>query len=241
MLKIIKAKDRHFSDMEWLQTYWLFSFSNYYDPENTSHGTLCVFNDDIVQPHTGFATHPHQEMEIISIVLHGEMFHKDTMGNEMVVKQQDVQRMTAGTGLHHSEWNESDDTVEFFQIWILPDKKGLAPSYDQKKFAPEYWQNRLVLIASHLPEDQVVTLNSEALIYRAELDPGHELSYHFGNDQCLFLYVIEGELLVNGSNVERRDQVRIKNDVLLEIESRKKSDFIVINVPGQSKIKIVGE
>jgi len=241
MMNIIKAKDRHFNDLGWLQTYWLFSFSNYHDPQNTRHGTLCVFNDDIVQSQTGFGTHPHQEMEIISIILDGEMIHKDSMGNQMVVKQHDVQRMTAGTGLQHSEWNEGNDTVAFFQIWILPDRKGLTPSYDQKNFAPEYWQNRLALIASCLPREEAVVLNSEALIYRADLDPHRELSYKFGNDKCLFLYVIEGELLVNGKNVEKRDQVRIDNDVLLEIKAQKKSDFILIDVPGKSRIESEGE
>lgn len=233
MFKIIKAKDRHFSDMGWLQTYWLFSFSDYHDPENTGHGSLRVFNDDIVQPQAGFGTHPHQEMEIISIVIHGEMIHKDTMGNEMIIKQHDVQRMTAGTGLQHSEWNEGNNTVGFFQIWLLPDRKGLAPSYDQKSFVPEYWKNRLALIASHQSQDQVVKLNSEALLYRADLDSDYELSYTFDNDRCLFLYVIEGELLVNGSNVERRDQVRIENEKQFVVKAQKKSGFILIDVPGQ--------
>ncbi len=233
MLNIIKAKDRHFSDSGWLQTYWLFSFSNYHDPQNTNHGTLHVFNDDIVQPRTGFGTHPHREMEIISIVLHGEMTHKDTMGNEMVMKQHDVQRMTAGTGLHHSEWNEGEDTVGFFQIWILPDKNGLEPSYDQKSFVPEYWKNRLALIASHLVQDYAVKLNSEALIYRAGLDPDREVSYKFDKDRRLFLYLIEGQLLVNELSIEKRDQVRIKNEQQLVIKAQKKSDFVLIDVPGQ--------
>lgn len=216
--------------MGWLQTYWLFSFSNYYDPSNVSHGSLRVFNDDIVQPHSGFGTHPHQEMEIVSIVLHGEMAHKDSMGNEMIIRQHDVQRMTAGTGLQHSEWNEGDESVGFFQIWILPEKKGLRPSYDQKTFVPEYWNNRLSLIASHQPQDHVVKLNSEALIYRAGLDPKHGVSYKCSPDRSLFLYVIEGELVVNGASVERRDQVRIENEEQLVVSAHNKSDFVLIDV-----------
>ncbi len=232
MLTIIKAKDRHFNDMGWLQTYWLFSFSDYYDPKNTSHGSLRVFNDDIVQPHTGFNTHPHQEMEIISIILHGEMTHKDTMGNETKIKQHDVQRMTAGTGLQHSERNEGDDPVGFFQIWISPDKKGLDPSYNQKSFEPKYWKHRLALIASHQPqEEHVVKLNSEALIFRADLNPKHEVLYTTNNDRCLFIYVIEGELLVNGKSAESRDQVRIKNETQLVLKAGGKCDFVLIDVP----------
>ncbi len=143
MINILKSSDRHFSDMGWLKTYWLFSFSNYYDSKNISHGMLRVFNDDIVKAQTGFDTHPHEEMEIVSIVLDGEMEHKDTMGNEMVIRKNDVQRMTAGTGLYHSEKNMSDHPVHFYQIWINPDKKGLTPSYDQKTYSPDLWKINL--------------------------------------------------------------------------------------------------
>ena len=121
MFRIIKAADRHFNDFGWLQTYWLFSFSDYYDPKNANHGALRVFNDDVVQPNTGFATHPHEEMEIVSIILSGEMTHADTMGNSTIIRAGDIQRMTAGTGLRHSEWNHGPDPVHFFQIWIKPD------------------------------------------------------------------------------------------------------------------------
>ncbi len=233
MLKIIKAKNRQFTDMGWLQTYWLFSFSNYHDPDNLSHGRLRVFNDDIVQPHTGFGIHPHEEMEIVSVVLHGEMTHKDTMGNEMIVKQHDVQRMTAGTGLQHSEWNQSDNAVGFFQIWILPDKKGLKPSYDQKSFLPEHWKNRLALLASHQSLEHAVELNTEAFIFRADMDTDKEVFYEFGNERCLFLYVIEGNLMVNGLSGERRDQVRVGNEKHINITAQSKCDFLLIDVPGR--------
>mgnify|MGYP001812022466 FL=1 len=125
---IIPANQRHFTNMGWLQTYWLFSFSNYYDPANMGHGKLRVFNDDVVRPKTGFPTHPHEEMEIITIVLKGEISHKDSMGNGGVIRAGEVQRMSAGTGLTHSEYNEADLDLHFFQIWILPDESGLPPS-----------------------------------------------------------------------------------------------------------------
>ena len=231
MLLTIKAKDRHFSDMGWLQTYWLFSFSDYYDPENVNHGSLRVFNDDIVQPNSGFGTHPHEEMEIISIVLHGEMTHKDTMGNEMLVKQYDVQRMTAGTGLQHSEWNNSDDTVSFFQIWILPDKKGLQPSYDQRCILPTYWKNRLALIASDHHHEQAVKLNSEASVFRSALDSGLEIIYEPDSEHCLFIYVIDGKLLVNGISAAKRDQIRVQDEIMIVIQATEHCDFILIDVP----------
>ena len=116
MIQIIPSEKRHFSDMGWLKTYWLFSFGDYFDKENTHHGSLRVFNDDIVLPQTGFGTHPHEEMEIVSIVLDGEMEHHDTMGNKTIIRTNDVQRMTAGTGLQHSEWNRGEKPVKFFQI-----------------------------------------------------------------------------------------------------------------------------
>ena len=122
MIEIVKAGARHLSDFGWLKTYWLFSFSDYYDPRNIQFGALRVFNDDVVQPGTGFPTHPHEEMEIVTIVLDGEMTHQDSMGNKTVIRTGDVQRMSAGTGLTHSEYNLADRPVHFYQIWIFPDE-----------------------------------------------------------------------------------------------------------------------
>lgn len=230
MIQHVKAEDRHFRDVGWLQTYWLFSFSDYYDPENTHHGSLRVFNDDIVQPHTGFATHPHEEMEIISIILEGEITHKDSMGNEMVVRQNDVQRMTAGTGLQHSEMNHDDKIVAFFQIWILPDKKDLPPSYDQITFSPESWKNNLKLIASSDAREQSVQLNTEASIFRSNLDSTGELSYTPDPSRCQYIYVIDGELNVNGVSACSRAQLRIQAEDKVVMKAQNKTDFILIDV-----------
>jgi len=231
MLHLIDREDRHFSDFGWLKTYWLFSFSNYYDPANTSHGVLRVFNDDIVEPHTGFGTHPHEEMEIVSIVLNGEMTHKDTMGNETVIRQNDVQRMTAGTGLQHSEWNHGDEPVAFFQIWILPDKNGLVPSYDQKSFAPSHWNNRLALVASSQANPQQVKLNSEASVYRAALDRGQTVLFEAERNHCQFVYIIRGQVVVNDVVAGERDQVRISEEPKLVIAAEQYSDFVLVDVP----------
>jgi redox-sensitive bicupin YhaK (pirin superfamily) len=231
MINIVKAKDRHFTDMGWLKTYWLFSFSNYYDPENVSHGAIRVFNDDVVAPHTGFGTHPHEEMEIISIVLAGEMVHKDTMGNEIVIRAGDVQRMTAGTGLRHSEQNTSGVPVHFYQIWIYPDKPGLAPSYDQKNFKPETWQNRLALLASARNEEDAVRLNTDGALYRAALDKGRAVNYTTGADRSLFVYVIDGAAAINGETMEKNDQARISAKDSLQINAFAAADFLLIDVP----------
>jgi len=231
MIDIIKSKDRHFSDMGWLKTYWLFSFSTYYDPKNVSHGMLRIFNDDIVQAHTGFETHPHEEMEIVSIILDGEMEHKDTMGNETVIRKNEVQRMTAGTGLYHSEKNESGKPVHFFQIWIKPDKKGLAPSYDQKSFKPELWKNRLALLASPGKNHGVVTLNTDASFFRAALDKGKTISHDLDEGRNAFVYVMDGRADINGEQLKKNDQARIGSESQLSITARDNAELILIDTP----------
>ena len=231
MINIIKSKNRHFSDLGWLKTYWLFSFSNYHDPQNISHGMLRVFNDDIVEAHKGFDTHPHEEMEIVSIVLDGEMEHKDTMGNEMVIRKNDVQRMTAGTGLYHSEKNNSDHPVHFYQIWINSDKKGLTPSYDQKTYSPDLWKNDLALLASDKADEGVVTLNTDASIYRTELDKGKNVEFKVGNKRKYFLYVINGTIEINGKKINKTDQARISEETLLRIMAIEAAELLLIDVP----------
>ncbi len=231
MINILKSSDRHFSDMGWLKTYWLFSFSNYYDPKNISHGMLRVFNDDIVKAQTGFDTHPHEEMEIVSIVLDGEMEHKDTMGNEMVIRKNDVQRMTAGTGLYHSEKNMSDHPVHFYQIWINPDKKSLTPSYDQKTYSPDLWKNNLALLASDKADESVVTLNTDASIYRTELDKGKNVGFKVGYKRKPFLYVINGTIEINGKKLNKTDQARISEETSLHIIAIEHAELLLIDVP----------
>ena len=231
MIQIIKSKDRHFNNFGWLKTYWLFSFSNYYDPENISHGKIRVFNDDVVKAKKGFDTHPHEEMEIVSIILDGEMVHKDTMGNETTIKKNDVQRMTAGTGLYHSEFNLSDKPVHFYQIWITPDKKGLDPSYDQKSFDPDQWQNKMTLLASDKSAEGIVSLNTEASIYRASLEKGKKLSLDFNENRRPFIYMVEGNMKINNNTIETCDQARIENESLIEIFATDSCEFILIDVP----------
>ena len=233
MIHVIPAHERHFTDMDWLKTYWLFSFSNYYDPANLSHGTLRVFNDDIVLSGKGFGRHPHEEMEIISIVLQGEMEHQETKGNHTRIRKNDVQRMTAGTGLQHSEWNNSDEQVAFFQIWVLPETKGLTPSYDQKSFTPDMWRNRLHLLASNRPDNGAVSLNTDALIYRAGFDGEKAVTHRTDGERKLFAYVVEGEAKINGTPLGRRDQARISELEQIEIVGSPGTDVLLIDVPSQ--------
>ncbi len=231
MIEIIKADRRHFSDFGWLQTYWLFSFSSYFDPQNIQFGSLRVFNDDIVAPGTGFPTHPHEEMEIVTIVLDGEMTHEDSMGNKAVIRTGDVQRMSAGTGLTHSEFNLAEKPVHFYQIWIFPDQAGLAPTYDQKTYAAGDWQNRLFPVASGQGISGVVTFHTDATIYRCNLEAGKEVIHQTLADRRIFIYLTDGQLVVNGRELGVKDQARIDTDEPLVIKALERSDFILIDVP----------
>jgi len=231
VIQLISKDRRHFSDFGWLKTYWLFSFSKYFDPNNIQFGALRVFNDDIVNPGTGFPTHPHDEMEIITIVLEGEMTHEDSMGNKAVIKAGDVQRMSAGTGLTHSEFNLSDKLVHFYQIWIFPDKSGLQPTYDQRTYNPSNWRNALFPVASGQGIPQIVTFHTDATIYRANLDKGRSLSFDATGGRRIFLYLTKGDLSVNARQINEGGQARIDTEAPLSFEAQENAEFILIDVP----------
>jgi len=231
MIEIIKADRRHFSDFGWLKTYWLFSFADYFDPHNIQFGALRVFNDDVVEPGMGFPTHPHREMEIVTLVLDGEMTHADSMGNRAVIRTGDVQRMSAGTGLTHSEFNLAETPVHFYQIWIFPDQAGLSPTYDQKTFVPADWKNRLCPVASgqHLPG--TVTFHTNATIYRCDLDAGREVVLPRTAGRRLFVYLTSGRLTANGQAMAAKDQARIDLDDPLVLKAVAPAELILIDVP----------
>lgn len=231
MIEKILAKGRHFSNFGWLKTYWLFSFSHYFDPHNIQFGALRVFNDDVVEPGMGFPTHPHEEMEIVTIVLDGEMTHRDSMGNVAIIKAGDVQRMSAGTGLTHSEFNLAEQPVHFYQIWIYPDLGGLKPSYDQMSFLPEQWRNNLLPVASGQGLEGVVTFHTDATIYRCQLDAGQTVTHQNTADRRIFVYLTDGEMTAAGVYMEAHDQVRVDVTEPLPIEAKKDSRFVLIDVP----------
>jgi redox-sensitive bicupin YhaK (pirin superfamily) len=231
MIDIIKAKDRYFSDFGWLQTYWLFSFSSYFDPQNIQFGALRVLNDDVVQPGTGFPTHPHEEMEIITIVLKGEITHEDSMGNKTVIKAGDVQRMSAGTGLTHSEFNLAKIPVNFYQIWIFPDKPGLKPTYDQRTFSPSQWKNHLFPVASGQGIPETVTFHTDATIYRCDLDKNQSVVFEATIGRRIFVYLTKGEMSVGGEKMEQKDQARIDTDDPLRLKALANAAFLLIDVP----------
>lgn len=231
MIDIIRADERHFTDFGWLRTYWLFSFSNYFDPHNIQFGALRVFNDDVVEPQTGFPTHPHEEMEIITIVLEGEMTHKDSMGNTAVIKAGDVQRMSAGTGLTHSEFNLASQPVHFHQIWIFPGIAGLEPTYDQKNYRAGEWKNNLLPVASGQGLPSTVTFHTDATIYRSALESQHEVIHEATSGRRIFVYVIEGEVSANGETLKANDQARADIEIPLVLKAQRQTELILIDVP----------
>jgi quercetin 2,3-dioxygenase len=231
MLRKVEARNRHYNDFEWLQTYWLFSFSDYYDPDNIQYGALRVYNDDVVQPKTGFPTHPHREMEIVTLVHSGEITHKDSMGNSGVIKAGDVQRMSAGNGLTHSEYNLADEPVHFNQIWIYPDESGLEPTYDQRSFAGVDRHNKLLPVASGQNIPNVVTFHTDATIYMSELDKGHELDFFTDDTRRIFIYLTDGNLLINGEQFSKSDQARIELEDKIKITAESDAVFTLIDVP----------
>lgn len=231
MIEIISSDKLYYSDFGWLKTYWLFSFSSYFDPNNIQFGALRVFNDDIVQPGTGFPTHPHEEMEIVTLVLDGEMTHEDSMGNKTVIRAGDVQRMSAGTGLTHSEFNLANEPVHFYQIWIFPDKAGLSPTYDQKSFVSTDWRNRLFPVASGQDLPGTVTFHTDATIYRCSLDKGSEVDLNKTIGRRIFVYLTNGRLSANGYWMNSKDQARIDIDEPLILKTDEQADFILLDVP----------
>ena len=197
MLTIRKAGDRGIADFGWLNSHHSFSFGSYFDPAHMGFGTLRVINDDRVAGGGGFATHSHRDMEIISYVIDGALEHKDNIGNGSVIKPGDVQRMSAGTGIAHSEYNHSEsDTVHFLQIWIVPDRQGIEPGYAQKYFNPQQQQGQLRLVGSQDGRDGSVTIHQDVNLYSAHLGEGDRLTYDVPNDRQVWLQMVRGDLMV---------------------------------------------
>lgn len=231
MIERIPAEKRHFSDIGWLKTYWLFSFADYYDPKNIRFGPLRVFNDDVVEPGKGFPMHPHEEMEIISIVLSGEITHADTLGNYGVLRAGEVQRMSAGKGLKHSEYNKSEKPLHFYQIWIRPSVKGLVPSYEQREIRSPGTDCRLVPVVSGKGINDAVKLHADATIYRGTIESGGVIEYATEEDRNTFIYVSEGSMAVNGKTFGQGDQARVSTERNITLKTGLHSGFVLIDLP----------
>ena len=206
MIEIRRSDERGHADHGWLDTKHTFSFGEYLDPRQMGYRSLRVINDDRVAPKGGFPTHPHREMEILSYVVEGALEHRDSMGNGSVIRPGDVQRMSAGTGVRHSEFNPSDsDPMRLLQIWILPECTGLAPSYEQRHFAEAERRGRLRLIASRDGREESVTVQQDADIYASVVAPGDELVHDVAGERGAWIQVVRGRLQVNGERLHEGD------------------------------------
>lgn len=232
-MQIIKAKDRFHIESDWVSAYWLFSFDRYYDPRNQQFGPLRVFNHDTVQPGAGFPTHPHREMEIVTYVLNGALQHKDSTGGVGIIRPGEVQRMTAGTGVAHSEFNPSEtEATQLLQMWVLPERAGLTPSYEQKQFTAEARTGTLLAIASGQDAPDAVKIHQDTTFYVARLGSGQSVMHAVTPGRRAFLYVIEGQVEINGEQLETGDQARLTEVSTIALNgSAAASEIILIDLP----------
>jgi redox-sensitive bicupin YhaK (pirin superfamily) len=231
MIQIRKSADRGHADHGWLKSQHSFSFANYYDPAHMGWGNLRVINEDRIAPGTGFGAHGHRDMEIVSYVMSGELSHKDSMGNEQVISPGEVQRMTAGSGVVHSEHNHAPgQTTHFLQIWLLPAAQGLEPGYEQKRFSDAEKHNQLRLVASPGGEQGSVHLNADARIYATLMDGSQPLSLSVAADRKAYVFVVSGSVQLNGQVLEQGDAALLEQEPQLTLDQARKAELLVFDL-----------
>jgi quercetin 2,3-dioxygenase len=228
-----KADTRGNADHGWLHSRHTFSFANYYDPERVHFGALRVLNDDIIDGGMGFAKHPHDNMEIISIPLEGDLEHKDSMGNVSVIKHGDIQVMSAGTGIFHSEYNNNKDQQgKFLQIWVFPNKKNVSPRYDQITLKPEDRHNKLQQILSPDPNDAGVWIHQNAWFHLGKFDKGVSSDYMIkAKGNGVYVFIISGKVTINGQQLNARDGFGIWDIDKLSVNADTDAEFLLMEVP----------
>lgn len=229
-----KADQRGHVNFGWLDSHHSFSFGHYYDPEKIHFGALRVLNDDIVAGGGGFPTHPHDNMEIVSIPLYGSLEHKDSSGGQGVIRQNDVQIMSAGSGIKHSEANHSQtDAVNFLQIWVIPKKRNISPRYDQKAFLPEDRINKFQTVVA--PDDETaVWINQDAWFSLGNLSKDFEITYKPKKEGSgLYVFVIDGEISVNGNILQKRDAAGLSGIEIADIKANTDAELLLIDIPMQ--------
>ena len=231
MIKLRKAKDRGHFNFGWLDTYHTFSFGDYYDPSFMGFRSLRVINEDSVHAGRGFPTHSHRDMEIITYILEGALNHRDSMGNGSVIHPGDVQRMTAGTGVSHSESNpSSEDPVHLLQIWIMPQERDLEPGYEQKFFGDEQKQSKLCLIASADGREGSVKVHQDVSVYGAVLDNGQEVHHQLATNRHAWIQVARGAVVVNGEKLEQGDGAAISSEPTLTVAGQERSEILLFDM-----------
>ena len=230
-----KSTTRGHANHDWLDSWHTFSFASYYDPERIRFGALRVLNDDTVAPGMGFGKHPHDNMEIISIPLEGDLEHQDSMGNKQVIKQGDVPIMSAGTGVQHSEKNNNpDQRVKFLQIWVFPKQRNVEPRYDQKTFSEEEKKNKLLTIVSPVGYNEGVNINQDAWFSLGKLEKGFSETYQLKDAaHGVYAFVLEGDVTINDIALNRRDGLGIEKAPILFITADTDAELLLMEVPMQ--------
>ena len=234
MIKTIKANEHYKNEMDWLSTYHHFSFADYYNPEKMNFGPLRVFNDDTIKPGTGFDFHQHRDMEIITYLIEGELEHKDNQGNHGVIYPGEVQRMTAGSGILHSEFNHSQEKpLRLLQMWVFANKKGLEPSWEQKKFTKEERINKLVPVVTseNAKDGNALHIHQDATFYLSTLTAGSKVDHKLNIGRKAYLFVIDGTIKLNGNLMQTRDAAMIERENDLVIKAEKPTELILIDLP----------
>jgi len=235
MIRMRRADARGHAEHGWLHSHHTFSFADYYDPAHMGHSVLRVINDDTVEAGKGFGTHPHRDMEIISYVLQGELEHKDSMGNGSIIRQGDVQRMSAGTGVTHSEFNPSGTArTHFLQIWILPDRPGYAPGYEQKAFADGELHNRFRCVASPDGRDGSLSLHQDACMHLAKLHAA-QAAFTLANGRCAYVHLADGAMHMNGESMHAGDGAYIDNAMALNFEAEGQAEILLFDLPAMAR------
>ncbi len=231
MIKIRKAEERGHFDFGWLNTYHTFSFGDYYDPSHMAFRSLRVINEDMVAPGRGFPTHGHRDMEIVTYIISGALEHRDSMGSGSIIRRGDAQRMSAGSGVRHSEANPSrDEPVHLLQIWIMPEREGLSPEYEEKKFADEEKQNSLRLIVSPDGAAGAVRIHQDARIYASVLDEGKSVTHQIPTDRHAWLQVAGGAVAVNGTKLKHGDGAAVSQESQLTIVAGEPSEVLLFDL-----------
>jgi len=230
MIEIRKSEERSLADHGWLRSYHTFSFADYYDPENMGFGHLRVINEDRIQPGTGFGTHGHRDMEIISYVLEGALAHEDNMGNGSTIVPGDVQRMSAGKGVLHSEFNHAQGVTHFLQIWIEPNVTAIPPSYEQKHFDAASKKGRLCLVASPDGREGSVTIHQDAYLYAVLLDGADRAVHNLQPGRRAYLHVARGKLTANGQPLEAGDALKAVDAAEIVLEKGKDAEVLLFDL-----------
>jgi hypothetical protein len=231
MTEIRRSHERGYADHGWLKSYHTFSFADYFDPRHVEFGALRVINEDRVEAGAGFGTHGHRDMEIISYVLEGELAHKDSMGNGSVIRPGDVQRMSAGSGVRHSEFNNSSaEQVHFLQIWIQPDRPGLEPSYEETHFSAEEKRGRLRLIASADGADGSVTIHQDARLYAGLFDGGERATLTVPDNRRIYVHVARGTITANGEVLATGDALKLTDASALKLSDGADAEVLVFDL-----------